>query len=1097
MKYKMNVDMENTKILVIFSLILLFTGLFILSSHPISAGISNGDGDGCTSDSECPGCQGCASGTCFDDDSQCSGCQVCNSGSCEDDDSQCSGCQVCNSGSCEDDDSQCSGCQVCNSGTCVDDDSQCSGCKECNSGSCVDDDSQCDSYCDTDGGTCEYCKGGDVWVSYNYCHGVCDYGECHCNYDFSSCGDEEETDCDSKDGCYDCTYKDYECSEGDSSCSASCEVSSTGSDSDGDGCDDKCDEYDNDPCSQEKKKDNCNSDDCEKGSPDYCDVCDHCGDGAVNCGEDCEDDNDCCDDDGVCPANESCHRTFEDECNSNNNKLIEKVEGSSDCEDLWYCSGPNTVLGGSADRKKNQMYVYDYDEADCSGCDCYGPEVDCSVSDTVEHCARGVCGAECHGGSHCTGELSCEGDCMCEENNGAPVVSFKPGQKSWTNTDPENFEVTVELSDNAGISKYRYRWCRSGDEHCGWGSWQSVSGTPLSFTTSPNTNENYDWTEGELYLWVQAKDEVGELAEKKSPGSYNIDTSGPNFLKLKEKASSDPFDSGGEYTGVKYESFGGGPATTDEWVSSMGIEVWSHDPYALSELNELNFNFEDQLYGDSYSLSWDDREDDERIIGTETITQSGEWELTAETNDNAGNSESFSVSPYRIDNEEPQVSIDYESAGAESKYVTRNRDVRFTANASDDYSGVRRIEIHMSHDDNYISPGTGQPTYVGHCDYEDEHDAGDTKNSATCTAVADSSRIGELDEIHYKAFAWDNTDSVDGEPHTGNMNSDRDKFVVCGFYEETAEIGNSIVADTTCEEGKRIRGDDCQDGQKAGMTIEGAGMCPPLHFQVDAYSNVNIDEGDIDHDIILGGERPVIDECGAYFGASGDKVMDGIHGKNLDADETPTTLYGGASMVEETWNVGDIPYYCRGEVLNAESYKIYEHEDLDDSSISDPANGELVSSGGAGGQITLDPTMKRLEFGVPEEENIKTGFWDYVFPMEVKNWNDRPVMLRTSWRPEEDILAGDTAWEYEFVREYEREGYGDVVGTSHDDLGYDYLRKAEDDYGNLDLQLKLGARSSDKNFEDFALMVNAPPETRAGPYLSEVGITRDENDLEP
>jgi len=439
-----------------------------------------------------------------------------------------------------------------------------------------------------------------------------------------------------------------------------------------------------------------------------------------------------------------------------------------------------------------------------------------------------------------------------------------------------------------------------------------------------------------------------------------------------------------------------------------------------------------------------------------------------------GNVEDVQISePFKIDPESPDVTATYNTTVDGSGNVTRERDVTFSASAFDDMSGIEDIYIRAEIDDSDVHEKI--------CDFDSVgsyYEVG--PESANCSMTVDSQHFDELDGVDFNATATN---------FAGLEETDEGSFVVCGVSSMT--IGNDI-GDGDCD-GKRIRGEDCQDGQYAGFEVTAMGECPPLFINASASSTVNVNEDDINENILhpKAKTNPVLSECEAFYGAGGDDGMDGIYQEGgFGAGEVPS---GSSLDMDGAWNVGDIPYYCRGEILEAGSFSVYEHEDQQDGEVGSPEEGILIGGSDASGEITLDPTVEKMEFMVPEEENIRTGLWEYVIPMNVTNWNNRPVVVRMSWESQVNLEESwPVGWDYNFTREFW------AGRTSYDSFNpYNYNRRVYVKEGNRDIQLKLGDRGGQKNLEEFALVVRAPYGAHSGPRPGEVSMTRDESILYP
>jgi len=434
---------------------------------------------------------------------------------------------------------------------------------------------------------------------------------------------------------------------------------------------------------------------------------------------------------------------------------------------------------------------------------------------------------------------------------------------------------------------------------------------------------------------------------------------------------------------------------------------------------------------------------------------------------------------YNVD-EYLDVDIEYNTTSEGSTSVTSQRDVSFTAVAQDDFMGVREIYIEVQGDDEDSS-------FDKACQFEDNPEV------ATCVLTTDNQPFDSLEDIDFKATAW----SAGTPVEEGRGVTDSGDFTVCGF--SNVEIGNDIVDGTTCNHGSGIRSEDCQKNQYAGFNITGTGECPPLFMNISASSTVDIDQDEIG-DSIYSDKEPVLGDCVVSYGLENRDYnsrgeMDGIYIEDgLGAGDVPS---GDPLIIEGLWDVGDIPYYCRGEVLGADEYAVYEHQDQQDDPVASPSQGIVIdteeSGDGVGGVITLDPLEDKIEFGVVKEASVEGGVMEEVYPMEVKNWNDRPVAVRISWDWKEwDTFSEGRYW---FDRSFSGETSFDDIDQYRDDYGY--VRSPQVGEDNYDIQLVLGGRNNhNRYYEKFALVLEVPIYMDSGFYSTSINMTRDENDLE-
>ncbi len=423
------------------------------------------------------------------------------------------------------------------------------------------------------------------------------------------------------------------------------------------------------------------------------------------------------------------------------------------------------------------------------------------------------------------------------------------------------------------------------------------------------------------------------------------------------------------------------------------------------------------------------------------------------------------------------VTVSYNTTADGSEIVTENRIVTFEALAEDEVTGVQKIEMYVS----------GESINL-----QEECIFSDSPEEARCEITTQEPFNG-LENVEFNATVWSAGTSLDDERGV----SDHGSFTVCGFRE--AEIGNGMTDGSNCNDGNGIRKEDCQNNQLAGFRVDGEGRCPPLFVNISASSYARGDH-DVNNDILHPeAEDPVVDNCTALYDAEGgsDSEISGIYQENgFDQGSVPS---GGSSYIDGVWDLGEIPYYCRGEFLEAEEYTVYEHENLDDSPVSSPDQGALLHRSSADGTVSLDPTELKMEFGVVEEAVIEAGLKERVFPMNVTNWNDRPVAVRISWDYQWDIFSRGEHW---FARSFEVDEV-EVEKTSYRNIedygdGYGYVRSPEVYPDSYDIQLVLGGRNDaeGRNIEEFVLVVETPLWTDPGVYETEVTVTRNEDGLE-
>ncbi|MFP4116883.1 MAG: hypothetical protein ACLFQ8_01110 [Candidatus Aenigmatarchaeota archaeon] len=521
-----------------------------------------------------------------------------------------------------------------------------------------------------------------------------------------------------------------------------------------------------------------------------------------------------------------------------------------------------------------------------------------------------------------------------------------------------------------------------------------------------------------------------------------------------------------------------GDKEVGEWVSWTEVTVTAEDGY--SGLNEIRLLWENRNDEGKSQVQevYDNFDECSENQKTYNMSDPGNWSLTVSATDNEGNTVYNETEPHLIDGEAPEnTTIDYNTTEFGSKNITSKRNVTFYANASDDISGIENISIEVSSDDadyyrNKVCEVSG-------------------KEDTTCYLTEDGQPFGDQDYVEYNATAFD---------VAGQSSTSEGSLQICGISQ--VRIGSDIVSEDTCgerDEDKgymRIRTEECQEGQKAGIKAETVGECPSLFLETEAEndfdSSVNdeINEGIVHPEA----EDPVVGSCEVKYGGGADEdIMDGIYSE-VRGD------FSDGDVIAETWKVDNIPYYCRGEKVNAQGYTLYENENNDDSPVASPEEGDVIARGSVNGSVTFDPTIKKMEFGVVPEKNIQTGLREYVYPMNVTNWNDGPVATRFSWDPIDPVLS--QGWLYEFARSFDTEEKS-VGNTSYDNmLGFDYDRSPTGLYDaeSRDLQLVLGGRSErdeDKNMEEFALVVETPFGAEPGPYFSNVRMTRNESVLSP
>ena len=288
----------------------------------------------------------------------------------------------------------------------------------------------------------------------NICGGSCDYSPACTN---TRCLNDK-------------TYQ----TEGTSCCGGCNGVwTNVGIDSDLDTFDNECENYDNDPCSVNSLFDNCGNalgGCCAKVDQNYCDYgCAHCGDGVINCSEDCEEVVDCFD-----PGECKYITCVDCVCVSENDP--DSTECGADSYDDWihYCKGDEDwkhhlfhdfycVSGSCADHTswQDDQLVKDCSlsgnwDGDALECNC-----DCNGYDVQESPVNGNCNDgkdnDCNG-------LADEQDLNCEEvfssaflySVDIPTQSlahFALGkQLSWNDNQPANTDVKYQIEYYNGIS---------------------------------------------------------------------------------------------------------------------------------------------------------------------------------------------------------------------------------------------------------------------------------------------------------------------------------------------------------------------------------------------------------------------------------------------------------------------------------------------------------------------------------------------------------------------------------------------------------------------------------------------------------------------
>ena len=169
----------------------------------------------------------------------------------------------------------------------------------------------------------QYSGGPNRCVTSGACVRSCTVG--YCSATCASSGDCSATNCDSSDGCYSGTYRDYSnpantCQSGCTCTSNPCSsYSETGTDNDGDGYDTQCGDWDDNPSA-------CGSR-CYPGAPEVCDGYDNDNDGQTD--EGCDDDNDnYCDSSMTIVVGSSIPT-----CTSTNTYSAATIQNTDDCDD--------------------------------------------------------------------------------------------------------------------------------------------------------------------------------------------------------------------------------------------------------------------------------------------------------------------------------------------------------------------------------------------------------------------------------------------------------------------------------------------------------------------------------------------------------------------------------------------------------------------------------------------------------------------------------------------------------------------------------------------------------------------------------------------
>ncbi|MCK4473945.1 hypothetical protein KAU40_01640 [Candidatus Parcubacteria bacterium] len=316
-----------------------------------------------------------------------------------------------------------------------------------------------------EGGKCAACLNDGFACSLD---SECCSNDCFCNI----CGGS----CDYSPACTNIrclNNKTYQ-TEGTSCCGGCNGVwTNAGTDSDLDEYDNECENYDNDPCSVNTLLDNCGNalgGCCAKVDQNYCDYgCAHCGDGIINCSEECE---------GVvdCPDPGECKYITCVDCVCVSENDPDGTECGADFYDDWmhYCEGDEDwkhhlfhdfyCVSGTCDDHtfwQDDQLIKDCSlsgnwDGDAIECNC-----DCNGYDVQESPVNGNCNDgkdnDCNG-------LADEQDLNCEEvfssaflySVDIPTQSlahFALGkQLSWNDNQPANTDVKYQIEYYNGIS---------------------------------------------------------------------------------------------------------------------------------------------------------------------------------------------------------------------------------------------------------------------------------------------------------------------------------------------------------------------------------------------------------------------------------------------------------------------------------------------------------------------------------------------------------------------------------------------------------------------------------------------------------------------
>jgi len=177
--------------------------------------------------------------------------------------------------------------------------------------------------------------------------------------------------------------------------------------------------------------------------------------------------------------------------------------------------------------------------------------------------------------------------------------------------------------------------------------------------------------------------------------------------------------------------------------------------------------------------------------GPITLTEEETAYIRFYSNDSVGNSEGVQAQMIRIDKTLPTVTIDYQP-----KLIGSSTDVTFTAMASDDNSGLDRIEI-------YLDIGAG-------------YELKQTCTSSPCSYIQN---FAAGTNVGYKAKAIDKA---------GNVNETSGSFTVCKLQ--------SVSLSPNC-------GDDgCEKGESLLVNVQYSGACPSLADSNLAYIQVDAED---------------------------------------------------------------------------------------------------------------------------------------------------------------------------------------------------------------------------------------------------------------